>query len=104
MGEFFTGRPPTGAEEDEAIREMFRKDRRPTAEELKNFVVTPECWNRAMELYREPGSRQWTIDAAAKSRDKATSYRGFLVGSAAMGIEPNLPPKSRFSTIRVTSS
>ena len=59
-------------------------------EELENFVVTPKHWNKALELYHK--DRQWMIEAATKSRDKATSHRGFLVGASAMGIEPNFSP------------
>ncbi len=61
----FPGKPQYSDAELEALREMFKKDRRPTREELENFVVTPEHWNNALELYRE--NRQWMIDAAAKS-------------------------------------
>ena len=93
MEGFRTGRRPSKAEEDDAIREMFKKDQRPTPAELENFVVTSEYWNRAVELYREDmGGIRWMMAEAAKSRDKATSYRGFLVGASAMGIEPNFSP------------
>ena len=86
----FPGKPQYSDAELEKLKRIFRKDRRPTSEELENFVVTPEYWNKAMELYRK--DRQWMIDAAAKSRDKAYQYRGFKVGASAMGIEPGLPP------------
>lgn len=86
----FPGKSQYSDAELEAFKEMFKKDRRPTREELENFVVTQEHWDTALALYRR--DRQWMIEAAAKSRDKATSYRGFKVGASAMGIEPNLSP------------
>ena len=86
MREFFVDRPTTGVEEDEAIREMF-KQRRPTPEELDSFVVSPERWNSALEIYRE--NRLAIIKGAALIRENAVSYRGFKVGCVAVGIEPN---------------
>src|SRR3989338_5055585 len=86
----FPGKPQYSDAELEAFRTMFKKDRRPTREELENFIVTEEYWDTALALYRR--DRQWMIETAAKSRDKATSYRGFKVGASAMGIEPNLSP------------
>src|SRR3989338_1717449 len=89
MKEFPAKRNPSNFE-IEALRETFKKDRRPTPEELANFVVTKEHWDAALRLYHR--DHQWMIVAAAKSRDRAVSHRGFKVGASAIGIEPNLPP------------
>lgn len=61
----FPGKPQYSDAELEALREMFKKDRRPTREELENFVVTQEHWDTALALYHR--DRQWIIEAAAKS-------------------------------------
>lgn len=84
----FPGVPKYTDEELEAFRRVAEEDRRPTKQELANFSVTPERWSTAMRAYYAYG-RKYMINAAAKSRDTATSYRGFLVGASAMGIEPN---------------
>lgn len=94
MSEEFPSIPNYSDEEPEEFRKIAEKDRRPTPEELEKFEVTPAYWNKAVELYREDmKGMRWMTAAAAKSRDKATSYREFFVGASAMGIEPNLPPE-----------
>ena len=66
-------------------------ERRPTENELRDFTVTPEQWAAALRYYQE--HKNELIQAAAVFREKAVSHREppFLVGAAAMVIEPNLP-------------
>lgn len=61
-----------GQQYPQELKALF-EDRRPTKEELDNFVVTPEIWQKALEEYRK--GRDDLIRAAAFSRDRAISSR-----------------------------
>ena len=56
--------------------------------EAKTFEVTPTAWNNAIEFYEN--HRNDLIGVAARSRDRAVSYREvpFRVGAVACVIEP----------------
>ena len=77
------------AEKRPDLEDMFGNRRRPTPEEMKEYIVTPQRWGEALR-YSE-GHQIELIKAAAFSRNTATSHRDFKVGAAIMTIEPNLP-------------
>ncbi|MFA6301160.1 MAG: cytidine deaminase [Candidatus Paceibacterota bacterium] len=64
----------------------WKPERRPTREEIKRFVITPEKWQEAMNFYHQ--RKNELIGAAALNRDNAFSYRGFKVGCAVAGMGP----------------
>lgn len=75
----------------EAIAREEQYDRRPTAKELHDFVVTLETWNEARKNYQE--DRDYFIKGAALLRETAVSHRPipFKVGCLVLAIEPSVP-------------
>ena len=62
--------------------------KKPSKNELENFVVTEEMWVNALNYFHE--HRSELINKAMEIRDFAISHRNppFQVGSVVMGIEP----------------
>lgn len=63
----------------------------PTPKDLEKFKVSPEVWERAKKYFEE--DLDIFIKAAQVERSRGVSHRNppFLVGTIAVGIEPNQP-------------